>query len=98
MVGSSKRQFGIVEGKIATLEVKEASRTTQIVKQMAVDMEKIGISAQSRNNVLVPDLGQHGTAGACQGTPPFDLSRQNDPPVAVLHGLLFRHQPTFIKA
>jgi hypothetical protein len=68
------------------------------MQQMAVDMEKIGIIAESGDDMLVPDLGQHGTAGACQGTPPFDLSRQNDPPVAVLHGLLFRYQPTFIKA
>jgi hypothetical protein len=34
-------------------------------------MEKIGIIAKSRDDMLVPDLGQHGTAGACQGTPPF---------------------------
>jgi hypothetical protein len=41
------------------------------VQQMTVDMEQIGIIAKSRDNVLVPDLRQHGTAGAYQGAPPL---------------------------
>jgi hypothetical protein len=47
------------------------------VQQMAVYVEEIGIITKSRDDVLIPDLGQHGTAGACQSTPPFYLRPTN---------------------
>jgi hypothetical protein len=47
--------------------------------------------------VLIPDLGQHSTAVACQSTPPLD-SRRRTSPITALNGLFFRHQPDRIKA
>jgi hypothetical protein len=34
-------------------------------------VEEIGILAQTRDDMLVPDLGQHGAAGFFQGSPPL---------------------------
>jgi hypothetical protein len=76
MVGRRERQFRIMNGKTAALEVKEPPRATEIVQQMTVYVEKIGIIAKPSDDVLIPDLGQHGMTGACQSTPPFDLRRQ----------------------
>jgi hypothetical protein len=98
MVGRCERQFRIMNGKTTAFEVEQPSGPAQIVQQMTVDMEKIGIIAKPRDDVLVPDLRQHGTAGACQGAPPCDLRRRTRPPVTVLHGLLFRYQPGPIKS
>jgi hypothetical protein len=36
------------------------------VQQMAIDMKQIGIVADMRDDMLVPDFGQHGTAGLLQ--------------------------------
>src|SRR5882724_7224202 len=99
VIGRCERQFRIMNGKTTAFEVEEPPRTTEIVQQMTVDMEKISIIAKSRDDVLVPDLRQHGTAGASQDAPPlYFCGGQACPPVAVLHGLLFRHQPNRIKA
>ena len=39
-------QFGIVDRELAALEVEQPARAAEIVQQMAIDMEKIGIVAQ----------------------------------------------------
>ena len=60
VVRRGKGQFGIMDGKIAVLEIEQAARTAEVVQQMAVDMEKVRIIADAPDDVLVPDLGQHG--------------------------------------
>jgi len=45
------------------------------MQQMAIDMEKIGISAHASDDVLIPDLGEQRTARFPQGSPPFGFSR-----------------------
>src|ERR1700722_10331110 len=67
MVGRRKRQFWAVDGEIAALEVEQAARAAEVVQQMTVDMQQIGIVADAENDMLVPDLVQHGTAGLFQG-------------------------------
>ena len=71
MVRRRKGQLGIMDGKPATLDVEQPARTAEIVQQMAIDMEEIRILAQTRDDMLVPDLGQHGAAGFFQGSPPL---------------------------
>jgi hypothetical protein len=36
------------------------------VQQMTIDMKEVGIIADSSDDMLVPDLGQHRTAGLFQ--------------------------------
>jgi len=38
----------------AFLEVKQSARTAEIVQQMAVDVEQIGVVAEIGDDVLVP--------------------------------------------
>jgi hypothetical protein len=57
MVRCRECQFGIVHRKIAALEVEQAARPAEIMQQMTIDMEQIGIIANSRNDVLVPYFG-----------------------------------------
>ena len=52
--------------EVAGLQVKQAARPSEVVQQMAVDVEQIGIIAYSCDDVLVPDLGQQRTAGHFQ--------------------------------
>jgi hypothetical protein len=48
-------------------------------------VKKVGIFAYSRDDVLVPDLGEQRTAGHFQGCPPFAvLSRRHQPTTATL--------------
>jgi hypothetical protein len=55
-----------MDGKVAALKIQEAARTAEIVQQMAIDMEEIGIVTDMRNDVLVPDFGQQRAAGLFQ--------------------------------
>jgi hypothetical protein len=59
-------QFRIMDGKVAALKIQEAARTAEIVQQMAIDMEEIGIITDMRDDVLIPDFGQQRTAGLFQ--------------------------------
>jgi hypothetical protein len=59
-------QFRIMDGKVAPLKIQEAARTAEIVQQMTIDMEEIGIITDMRDDVLVPDFGQQRTAGLFQ--------------------------------
>ena len=96
VIGRRKGQLGIVDRKPTALDVEQAARAAEIVQQMPIDMEKIGILTQSCDDMLVPDLGQHGAAGRlhCRILPFFLLLWQVDaPPPAVLHGLPFRSAP-----
>jgi hypothetical protein len=52
--------------KVAALEVEQAARAAEIVQQMTIDVEEIGITADMRDDVLVPDLGQQRAAGLLQ--------------------------------
>ena len=74
MVGRRKGQLGIVDREAAALEIEQPARAAEIMQQMAIDMEQIGILAQSRDDMLVPDLGQHRAAGSFQGAPPLLLA------------------------
>jgi hypothetical protein len=60
-----------MNGETTAFQIKEPPRATEIVQQMAVYVKEIGIITKSRDDVLIPDLGQHGTARACQSTPPL---------------------------
>ena len=66
MVRRRECQFRIVDRKAAAFEIEQAARAAEIVQQMAIDMEQIGIIADSGDDMLVPDLGQQRTAGLFQ--------------------------------
>src|SRR5262249_13136167 len=68
-------QFRIMNRQSPALEIKKPARAAEIVQQMAVDMEEISVLAEVGDDVLVPDLGQHRTAGLSQGSSPFAFSR-----------------------
>ena len=59
-------QFRVMDRKIAALQIKQAARPAEVVQQMAVDMEEIGIIAHSGDDMLVPDFGQQRAAGLLQ--------------------------------
>ncbi len=79
MVRCRECQLRIVDLEAPTLEIEQSARTTEIMQQMTVDMEEIGVFAHSRNDMLVPDLGQQRTAGYSQNSPPFWLLRPAAP-------------------
>jgi hypothetical protein len=58
VVRRRKRQLRIMDSEIAAFEIEQAARPAKIVKQMTIDVEKIGIIANSCDDVLVPDFGQ----------------------------------------
>src|SRR5665213_146782 len=92
MVGRRKDQPWAVNGEIAALEVEQAARAAEIVQQMAVDVQQIGIVADVDNDMLVPDLVQHGAAGLFQGR--FSLSAESaggDAPGAVRKAVGIRY-------
>src|SRR5450631_4284976 len=66
MVRGRKGQFGIVDCEALALEVEQPAGPAEIVQEMAVDMKDVGVVADLRNDMLVPDLGQHGTTGLLQ--------------------------------
>ncbi len=84
VVGRCECQFRIVDGEATTLEIEEPPRPAQIVQQMTVHMEKIGIIAKSRDDMLVPDLGQQGSAGGLHW---------RILPFFFYGGLMHRHRP-----
>src|ERR1700751_238716 len=59
MIGGRECQLGIVDLEAATLEIEQPARTAKVMQQMAVDVKEIGILAQSSDDMLVPNLGQH---------------------------------------
>src|SRR5262249_26289487 len=76
MIRRGEGQFRIVDRKLAVFEIKQAARPAEVVQQMAIDMEKVCIIADAGDDMLVPNLGQHGPAKrgstTCfQGVPPF---------------------------
>jgi hypothetical protein len=102
MIRRRKRQFRIVHRQIAALEIEQAARTAKVVQQMTVDMKQIGIVADATDHVLVPDLGQQGSAGRlhCRILPFFILLWQMAPPPAAWRGLrsgCFPERDTVIK-
>jgi len=83
MVGGRKGQFGIMDLEALALEVEQAARATEIVQEVAVDMQEIGVVADARDDMLVPDLGQHRATGLLQRLPSLQLfSAGLDAPVA----------------
>jgi hypothetical protein len=56
-----------MDAKIAAFEIEQATRPAEIVEQMTIDVEKIGIIANFGDDVLVPDFGQQRTSGLFQG-------------------------------
>ena len=66
VVRRRESQFRIVHRKAAAFEIEQAARPAEIVQQVAIDMEEIGIIAEMRDDMLVPDLGQQCTAGLLQ--------------------------------
>ena len=79
-----------MDRKSPALDVEQPARTAEVMQQVAIDMEEIGILAQACDNMLVPYLGQHGAAGFFQGSPPLMI--------AALRGFLFGPAPDAIKA
>src|ERR1700732_5392906 len=47
-----------MDGEAAALEIDQTARTAEIVQQVAIDMEEIGVLAEVSDDMLVPDLGQ----------------------------------------
>src|ERR1700682_5530691 len=55
-----------MDGKVAALKIQGTPRTAEILQQMTINMEQIGIIADMGDDVLVPDFGQQRTAGLFQ--------------------------------
>jgi hypothetical protein len=69
------------------------------VQQMTVDVEEIGIIANSRDDVLVPDFGHQRTAGLFQGRCSLLASQAGGVGRYPRYArLMFRLQPPPIKA
>jgi hypothetical protein len=66
--------------EIAALEIKQAARTSEVVQQMAIDVEKVCIIADTGDDMLIPDLGQHGATTCFQALCFRALRLQGLPP------------------
>ncbi|OIQ65250.1 hypothetical protein GALL_531950 [mine drainage metagenome] len=62
MIRRRERQLRIVDREIAAFEIEQATRATEIVQQMAIDMKEISIVTDASNDVLLPDFSQQGPA------------------------------------
>src|SRR3981081_1933339 len=79
-------QLGVMDRKVATFEVEQAARAAEVVQQMAINMEEIGIIADMRDDVLVPDFGQQCAAWLFQWPIlPFGFSGRRHPPLTAFH-------------
>ncbi|MGY3076027.1 hypothetical protein ACVWZZ_002398 [Bradyrhizobium sp. LM6.10] len=58
MIGRGEGQFGIVDRNIAAFEVEQAAGAAEVMQQMAIHMQQIGIIADASDDMLVPDFGQ----------------------------------------
>jgi hypothetical protein len=45
------------------------------MQQMTINVQEIRVLADTRDDMLVPDLGQQRTAGFSQGSPPYGFLR-----------------------
>jgi len=89
--GVAKVSSGLWTARLRLLKIQEAARTAEIVQQMTIDMEEIGIITDMRDDVLVPDFGQQRTPDFSNGCPPFwPLWPAASAATAALHGLLFQ--------
>src|SRR5216684_415531 len=70
-----ERQFRIVNPETAAFQIEQAARAAEVMQQMAVDMEEIGIIADPSDDMLLPDLGQHCATGLFQGSSSLRLLR-----------------------
>src|ERR1700749_1007074 len=61
MVRRCERQFRIMDAEIAAFEIKKSARAAEVMQQVTVDMEEIGIIAHPSDDMLVPDFGQQRT-------------------------------------
>ena len=59
MIRCREGQLRIANLEAPTLEIEQAARASEIVQQMAVDMEQVGIIAWLGDDMLIPNLGQH---------------------------------------
>jgi hypothetical protein len=66
MIRRRESQFRIVDTKVAAFEIEQAARPPEIVQQMTINVQQIGIIANSSDDVLVPDFGQQRKAGLFQ--------------------------------
>jgi hypothetical protein len=100
VVRRRERQFRVVNFQSPALEIKQPSRSPEIMEQMAIDMKKVSILAHTSDDMLVPDLGQQCATMLSQGSPPFLASqgRRHQRLTAALHGVWSRHQIDLIKA
>src|SRR3954447_17273639 len=85
VIGRREGQLRIMDCQIAALEIEQPARAAEIVQQMAIDMEEIGIVANPGNNMLIPNLGQQRTTVLFQQPVlPFGLMAGGQPsPAAV---------------
>ena len=58
VVGGGERQVRAVHGNAAALQVEQPARAAEVVQQMPVDMQQVGIVAEVGDHVGVPDLGK----------------------------------------
>ena len=55
------------------LDVEQPAGAAEIVQQVTIDVEKIGILTDTGNDMLVPDLGQQCATGHFQIEPPSGI-------------------------
>ena len=58
MIGRGERQVRAVHGDAAALQVEQPARAAEIVQQVPVDMQQVGIVAEVGDHMRVPDLGK----------------------------------------
>jgi len=88
VIRSRECQLRVVNSEAPALEVKQPSRSPEIMEQMAIDMEEIRVLAHASDDVLVPDLGQHRAARFCQIVLPLaSYCRRHQPLAVALRGL-----------
>jgi len=66
VIGRCEGQFRIMDRQVAALEIDQPARAAEIVQQMAIDMEEIGIVTNPGNDMLIPNLGEQRTTALFQ--------------------------------
>src|SRR5689334_8516193 len=95
MIGCRKGQLRAMNLESPALEVQQAPRPAQIMQEMTINVQKIRVLADTRDNMLIPYFGQQRSAGLSQGNPPYGFLRPAArlPLTAALHGLCSANWP-----
>ena len=71
VVGGRERQLRAVHLDAATLQIEQAARAAEIVQQMPVHVQQVGVVPEIGDHVAVPDLGKQGAGGHGERLVPY---------------------------